>query len=139
MARHRFELQPRWADMDAYGHVNNVTWLEYLQEARVDMLFVHASRRGAERLAQGVVVAQNEIDYQTPLVFRPRTVPIDLWVSRIGTASFGIDYDVSEPGPDGATVCYVRASSVLVPVDPATGQPRRLTAEERDVLTAYAD
>ena len=138
MARHLFELQPRWADMDAFGHVNNVTWLEYLQEARVDMLFVHAPRRGAERLAQGVVVAQTEIDYKAPLVFRPRPVPILLWVSRIGTASFGIDYDVSEPGPDGSTVCYVRASSVLVPVEPATGRPRRLTADERDVLRAYA-
>jgi acyl-CoA thioester hydrolase len=101
------------------------------------MLFVHASRQGAERLAQGVVVAQTEIDYKTPLVFRPRPVPIALWVSRIGRASFGIDYDVSEPGPDGTTVCYVRASSVLVPVDPATGQPRRLSDAERDVLTAF--
>ena len=37
VARHVVDLKPRWADMDAYGHVNNVTWLEYLQEARVDM------------------------------------------------------------------------------------------------------
>ena len=42
MARHVVELKPRWADMDAYGHVNNVTWLEYLQEARIDLFFVHA-------------------------------------------------------------------------------------------------
>ncbi len=31
-----FSLKPRWSDLDAYNHVNNVTWLEYLQEARVD-------------------------------------------------------------------------------------------------------
>ena len=31
----------RWADMDLLGHVNNVTYVDYLQEARVDMLRVH--------------------------------------------------------------------------------------------------
>ena len=139
MARHRFELQPRWADMDAYGHVNNVTWLEYLQEARVDMLFVHAPRQGAEQLAQGVVVAKAEIEYRAPLVFRPRPVPIELWVGRMGTASFRIDYDVSEPGPDGTPVRYVSASTVLVPVDLATGRPRRLSAQEREVLAGFTD
>ncbi|MBA2573322.1 MAG: hypothetical protein H0V02_00840 [Nocardioidaceae bacterium] len=36
MPRHVFSLKPRWSDLDAYNHVNNVTWLEYLQEARVD-------------------------------------------------------------------------------------------------------
>ena len=53
-------LKPRWSDLDAYAHVNNVTWLEYLQEARVDMLFVHAPARGAEGLAEGVLVVRAE-------------------------------------------------------------------------------
>lgn len=55
-----FLLKPRWSDLDAYSHVNNVTWLEYLQEARVEMLFVHASARGAEGLAQGVGRARRD-------------------------------------------------------------------------------
>ncbi|HEU4515093.1 MAG TPA: thioesterase family protein, partial [Nocardioidaceae bacterium] len=28
--------------MDSLGHVNNVTYVDYLQEARVDMFAVHA-------------------------------------------------------------------------------------------------
>ena len=32
----------RWADMDLLGHVNNVVYVDYLQEARVDMLRTHA-------------------------------------------------------------------------------------------------
>ncbi|HSS68360.1 MAG TPA: thioesterase family protein [Nocardioidaceae bacterium] len=58
MSRHVFHLKPRWSDLDAYAHVNNVTWLEYLQEARVDMLFVHAPAQGAEGLAEGVLVVR---------------------------------------------------------------------------------
>ena len=33
----------RWADLDMLGHVNNVTYVDYLQEARVDMLRIHGS------------------------------------------------------------------------------------------------
>lgn len=134
MTRHVFEVQPRWADMDAFGHVNNVTWLEYLQEARVDMLFVHAPREGAEQLAAGVVVAKAEIDYCRPLVFRSRPVRIEMWVSRIGNSSFTIEYDALDLEPDGLRLRYVRASSVLVPIEPATGRPRRLSPAERTVL-----
>ena len=31
----------RWADMDLLGHVNNVVYVDYLQEARVDMMRTH--------------------------------------------------------------------------------------------------
>ena len=32
----------RWADMDLLGHINNVVYVDYLQEARVDMLRTHS-------------------------------------------------------------------------------------------------
>ena len=44
--RHVYECPMRWADMDLQGHVNNVIYVDYLQEARVDMLRVHAAREG---------------------------------------------------------------------------------------------
>ena len=91
MARHRFHCSLRWSDMDAYGHVNNTTFFTYLEEARVDLLFVHAGEEVArERLSSGIVVARHEIDYKAPLVFRPEPVPIDVWVSRLGNSSFTV-------------------------------------------------
>lgn len=39
MARHIFRCPLRWADMDAFGHVNNVAFLRYLEEARIDFMF----------------------------------------------------------------------------------------------------
>ena len=54
----------RWADMDLLGHVNNVTYVDYLQEARVDMLRVHAPARGGEELAEGVVVVRHEVEFR---------------------------------------------------------------------------
>src|SRR5512133_2846053 len=61
MARHTYRCPMRWSDMDAYGHVNNVVFLTYLEEARVDMLFALGSDHGDKALAEGVLVAHHEI------------------------------------------------------------------------------
>ena len=61
MTRHLYHCPLRWADMDQLGHVNNVTYVDYLQEARVDMLRVHPPAPGGEELAEGVVVVRHEV------------------------------------------------------------------------------
>ncbi|MET9129521.1 acyl-CoA thioesterase [Streptomyces antibioticus] len=127
--RHIYRCPLRWADMDAYGHVNNVVFLRYLEEARIDFLF-----RPEKDFKQGSVVARHEIDYKRQLVHRHHPVDIELWVTRIRAASFTICYEVK----DGDTV-YVRASTVIVPFDFATQRPRRITAEERAFLEEYQD
>ena len=139
MARHVFPIKPRWSDLDAYNHVNNVTWLEYLQEARVDMLFVHAGERGAQRLAEGVVVVRAEIDYRRPMLFRQEPYRIDLWVARVGGASCTIDYESVDCRPDAQAVVYGTASTVLAPVDLSTGRARRLSDTERAALDRFRD
>lgn len=139
MPRHVTAVPLRWADVDEYGHVNNVVYLRYLQEARVDMLFVHAPAHGAEGLAQGVVVARHEIRYRAPLLYRPRPIRVETWVSRIGNASFTLGYEVVDEEADrGPAVCVV-AASVLVPYDLAAGRPRRVADVERAVLERFLE
>lgn len=115
--------------MDAYGHVNNVVFLRYLEEARVDFLF-----RPDKDFQQGSVVARHEIDYKRQLVHRHEPVTVELWVSEIKAASFTLAYEVK----DGDLV-YARASTVIVPFDFDAQRPRRITAEERDFLQEYTD
>lgn len=115
--------------MDAYGHVNNVVFLRYLEEARIDFLF-----RPDKDFKQGSVVARHEIDYKRQLVHRHAPVDIELWVTEIRAASFTITYEVK----DGDHV-YVRASTVIVPFDFEAQRPRRITAEEREFLEEYRD
>jgi len=122
--------------MDAFGHINNVAFLTYLEEARVDMLFVNAGNQvAADRLSSGVVVARHEIDYKAPLVFRPQPIGIDLWVSKLGTSSFTISYEI---GDDGGPM-YVSARTVLVPYDVDSSRPRRVSDEERSALESFVE
>ncbi|WP_406837313.1 acyl-CoA thioesterase [Streptomyces sp. AHU1] len=127
--RHTYRCPLRWADMDAYGHVNNVVFLRYLEEARIDFLF-----RPEKDFKQGSVVARHEIDYKRQLVHRHAPVDIELWVTQIRAASFTIAYEVKDPDQ-----VYVTASTVIVPFDFEQQRPRRITAEERDFLESYRD
>ncbi|MFS4097393.1 acyl-CoA thioesterase [Streptomyces sp. AF1A] len=127
--RHIYRCPLRWADMDAYGHVNNVVFLRYLEEARIDFLF-----RPDKEFKQGSVVARHEIDYKRQLVHRHAPVDIELWVTEIKAASFTLAYEVK----DGDQI-YVRASTVIVPFDFEAQRPRRLTEEEREFLRQYTD
>ena len=127
--RHTYRCPLRWADMDAYGHVNNVVFLRYLEEARIDFLF-----RPEKDFQQGSVVARHEIDYKRQLVHRHHPVDIELWVTGIRAASFTLTYEVKD-----GDVVYVRASTVIVPFDFEAQRPRRITAEEREFLQEYTD
>ncbi|MEV5886405.1 thioesterase family protein [Streptomyces sp. NPDC052020] len=127
--RHIYRCPLRWADMDAYGHVNNVVFLRYLEEARIDFLF-----RPDKDFQQGSVVARHEIDYKRQLVHRHAPVDIELWVTEVRAASFTLAYEVK----DGDQI-YVRASTVIVPFDFAAQRPRRITEEEREFLQEYTE
>lgn len=134
----------RWGDMDAFGHVNNVTFLAYLEEARIAFLFTSKEARAAANpdgpLAEGIVVARQEIDYLAPLVWGPEPVEIHCWVERIGGSSFTLAYEVyGAPAEDGSRPLAARARTVLVPYSRTQRSARRLTDHERDMLGLYLE
>jgi acyl-CoA thioester hydrolase len=126
----------RWADLDQLGHVNNVVYVDYLQEARVDMLRAHG--RGPEALAEGLVVARHEVTYLKPLTFDFRPVSIECWVTDIKAATFTMAYEIFND-VEGGRVVYLRATTVLTPYVFADERPRRITAEERAALEQHLE
>ncbi|MDB1086760.1 thioesterase family protein [Streptomyces sp. ACA25] len=120
--------------MDSFGHVNNVVFLRYLEEARIDFMFRLARQAASGAFTGGSVVARHEIDYLRPLVHRHEPVTVETWVTKHAAASATLSYEVK----DEAEV-YVRASTVIVPFDLEQQRPRRLTAEEKTFLEHYYD
>jgi acyl-CoA thioester hydrolase len=134
MARHIFRCPLRWSDMDAFGHVNNVSFLRYLEEARIDFMWRLAPGEGSASFTGGSVVARHEIDYLRPLVHRHTPVTVETWVTDVSAASMTVAYEVK----DGDAV-YVRASTIVVPYNLEAGRPRRITREERSFLEEYLE
>lgn len=130
--RHVFPRMVRFADIDAQGHVNNVRFLDYLEDARWGMLHVDPYKAG-ETPFKGLVVSRHEIDYLRPLGYRAEPVRVETWVTEIRPVRFTLQYEILDD-----EALYVTASSVLVAYDVERAGPRRLTAEERAYLERFA-
>jgi acyl-CoA thioester hydrolase len=126
----------RWADLDQLGHVNNVVYVDYLQEARVDLLRAHG--RGPRALADGLVVVRHEVTYLKPLTYDFRPVSIECWVTDIKAATFTMAYEIFDDR-EGDRAVYARATTVLTPFVFAEERPRRITAEERGALEQHLE
>jgi acyl-CoA thioester hydrolase len=139
-------LQIRFGDIDSYGHVNNVTYLQYLEDARVQLTHTPLGQAagagaGPEQTFHDLVgldlftlVGRHEIEYLAPLVFRPEPVYVNIWVTRLGGSSFEFGYTVTEK--DGSVV-YAQASSSMVLVSRSTGRPVRLDGPQRHALETW--
>jgi acyl-CoA thioester hydrolase len=134
VARFTAHVAMRWSDMDAYGHVNNVQFLTYVEEARVEM-FKSVPLSGVDQVSAGILVAASDIKYRRPLQHRHAPVPIDVWVTKVGAAFFSLGYEVYDAGG----VVYATASSTMVPYDFANERPRRLNVDEKSWLEQFTD
>jgi len=113
----------RWGDLDAFGHVNNATYLVYAQEARF------AWSKMIE-----MVVARAEVDFLAPIYQGDIYLDIEIWVNRIGTSSFGVTYEMKNGDELVAVV-----KSVQVTVSMETKKSRPLNDAERDFLNKYLE
>ncbi len=88
-------LQPRFSDIDVYGHVNNAVYLTYLEEARVTFGEFAGLRRLYSRTCS-TIVAHADIDYKAP-AFHGDELHIDVRTGQVGRSSFEYLYEVRRP------------------------------------------
>ena len=117
--RHTYDCPMRWADMDMLGHVNNVTYIDYLQEARVAFL---RSGAASELLDEGVVVVSHQVEYRRPIDYSDDGVHVALGVSALGGSRLELAYELRQLGVSpraeenfelfvhlvGFTICFLR-------------------------------
>ena len=89
---HTAHIAVRWGDMDSYGHVNNILYMQYLEEARIAWL----ERAGVAmtNAPLGPVVLQTLHTYLKPVV-HPATVVVDLFAGTLGRSSLVLEHRLS--------------------------------------------
>jgi acyl-CoA thioester hydrolase len=122
-------IEIRWRDMDAYGHVNNGVYLNYLEEARD--AWVQRTLGGATD-TWDFVLARVAIDFKTQLTQDDGAVLVRCRLDALGRSSILTREEVVKL--DGTVAAT--AESVIVPRDPEAGRSRPLTEQERAVLEA---
>ncbi len=137
---HRHEVEVRFADTDAMGHVNNSNYLTYAEMARVSYyervtgqllpLWTH----GAE---EGMILAEIRITYRNP-AFYGETLTVETRVDRIGRTSFSMIHRLTAPDSRyGRARLVAVADSVLVAYDYRAERPIPVSAGLADGIEAF--
>jgi len=122
-------IEIRWRDLDAYGHVNNAVYLNFLEEARD--AWVQLTLGGITD-TWDFVLARVAIDFRAELTQDDGAVMVRCRLDSLGRASIRTREEVAKlDGSVSAT-----AESVIVPRDPKAGRSRPLTEQERAILEA---
>lgn len=92
---HSTELDIRWGDLDAFNHVNNAVYLDYIQEARLRWLTTLAEGWHDERISP--VVVNITSNYRQPVVW-PARIRIDLHVAARSGRSLTLGHRIVDAG-----------------------------------------
>ena len=130
-AAHSYELRVRWSDVDAYGHVNNVMYFEYFQEARIAFLADLSDTGDTMSRSNAFVLARLVVDYRRPIRFRSHPYEIRTRPTRLGRSSFDLRASIH----DGEEL-LASSTAVLVGYDGAEQRTRQLDGAERDGITS---
>ncbi|MEV4901070.1 thioesterase family protein [Citricoccus sp. NPDC055426] len=128
---YEIEMDLRWSDQDAQGHVNNAKIVTLAEEGRIRFHTFLASRRQGGGESGSLVVARQEIDYHAQTRYAP-SITLRVSVVRIGTKS----YTLRQQGIQGGEPVFT-VDSILVRLD-GSGASRALTEQERKELAAWS-
>ena len=110
-------LRIDWADMDLFGHVNNVAFFRYVQAARVH--FWEAVGIGATPSASGTgaILASTACQFMRPLGY-PGQVQVQTHVAGVRTTSFELHHQLF----DQSNQLAAQAQDAIVLFDYQTSQ-----------------
>ena len=126
-------MTTRWADNDAYGHVNNTVYYEWFDSA-VNAWMVE---QGLLDIANGdpiALVVETRCTYAAPLEF-PQTVEIGLAVTELGRSSIRYRVGIFAEGSKSAAA---EGEFVHVVVDRASRRPVEIPSDWRSKIEAIS-
>jgi acyl-CoA thioester hydrolase len=128
-----FELTRRvtTSDLDTRAHVNNVVYVQWVQDAAAAHWAQLAPEGAREQIAW--VALRHEIDYVKPALLHDLVV-VKTWVGVAEGLSFERFTEIRHA--EGQVLA--RARTLWCPVDARTGKPHRVSAEIRHRVSVGA-
>lgn len=118
------------SDIDQLGHVNNVTYVSWIQ----DIAVAHWQSEAPEAAQQALlwVVLRHEIDYLGP-AFAGDELRVRTWVGSAKGLRFDRRTEFVRASTDAV---IVKASTVWCPIDAQTKRPVQVSPEVRALFSA---
>jgi acyl-CoA thioester hydrolase len=117
--RHHIDIQVRFSDADAIGHINNACFATYTELARMGFFGMSGQR------LESMILARLAIDYKRQVMLEDR-VAVETWVEGLGRSSITLRQEVLANGEVAATVdaILVHFNYDLQRSEPLTGELR---------------
>jgi len=123
----------RWADNDAYGHVNNTVFYQWFDSA-VNGWLVGEGLLDIQAGNPIALVAETRCSYLAPLEF-PQDVDVGLAVAKLGASSVRYSIGVFAQGAD---IAAAQGEFVHVLVDRMSRRPVDMPADWRSALMSIS-
>ena len=131
MAPYTVDIDVRFRDIDALGHVNNAVYATYIEQARTryfrDVLDVDISQSSN-------VLALLSIDFRRPIELTDDDVTVTVELADLGRSSATMTHEIRVGDAVAA-----EAEATIVALDPETGEPAPIPEAHRTAMESYHD
>ncbi len=111
------QLDVRWGDMDALGHVNNAVYFRYMEQARIEFFAQHGI--GSDGKGHGLLLVHAECNFRRAIVY-PAHIQVRLYCGEPRRSSLPLFVEIVDAS--GKDVLYADGKSVVAWVDFALNQ-----------------
>lgn len=133
--RYQMPIIVRFADLDVLGHLNNATYLTYIEQVRI-MYVRDVCRWAGQWRSLGMILARTEIDYKLPISFED-SVTAYVRVSRLGGKSFDMSYILTRQRGENEAEIAADVKTVMVSYDYEQDTTIDIPTTWREHITAY--
>lgn len=128
-------VEIRFADMDAFGHVNNAVYLTYFEHARAQYWREIIQW---DWKALGIILARAEVDYVRQLTVRDHA-KVYVRTSRVGNSSFDLHYALVSVGAESEETLVAQGMTTCVAFDYQTQKPSPIPEPQRTAMQQDAE
>jgi acyl-CoA thioester hydrolase len=111
------QLDVRWGDMDALGHVNNAVYFRYMEQARIEFFEKHGI--ASDGKGHGMLLVHADCNFRRAIVY-PARIELRLYCGEARRSSLPLFIEIVDARD--ANALYADGKSVVAWVDFAANQ-----------------
>ncbi|HKL36297.1 MAG TPA: thioesterase family protein [Salegentibacter sp.] len=131
---YKLEIQLRidWSDLDMYKHVNNISFMRYMQSGRVNFWEASGIYKMYENSNMGTMLVSTHCDFKNSLYYPGKAI-VKTKLDFIKNSSFGLKHLIL----DEANEICAEGKDVVVCYDFDKDKPFRIPQDLREKLSEF--